>query len=307
MTVTHSIQFGYYPKPLDLLSGEIAIATLPHLSQTVADIESSREVDQNWIYAPPQFVQQLGGCMYQRPYPARIFGLPKTHVITHTSSDDANHLIFHLWALSFFTGMRLTSTDAGFIDTTPLKPGSLVDFVIPEKGLIDAIKLVEAFWVMHRSEPEKSQLFAAAVHALFLGQNPRHLQFESFLLFYTSIDACFALAKALKSHREYITHAERINWMCSLFEIPIPDWANPAPPTGAAVASLRNETVHEALFMNEPLGFAIHGSGANRNLTLEMRALICRLLVALLGGDRTDYVVSPINVRQRHRLNLVTP
>lgn len=59
------------------------------------------------------------------------------------------------------------------------------------------------------------------------------------------------------------------------------------PASGAEVASLRNATVHEALLMGEPLGFAIHGTGANQNLTLEMQALLCRVVVALLGQKVT--------------------
>lgn len=82
-------------------------------------------------------------------------------------------------------------------------------------------------------------------------------------------------------------------------------WADPA--SAAEVASLRNETVHEALFMGEPLGVAIRETGTNQNLTLEMRALVCRFVVALLGADGCDYVRSPINTRQRHGLNLATP
>lgn len=54
--------------------------------------------------------------------------------------------------------------------------------------------------------------------------------------------------------------------------------------------------------MGEPLGFALHGVGAGKNMTLEMKALVCRLLVALLGGDQSKYVVSPVNTRQRHGL-----
>lgn len=301
------LEFGYNPKRLDLSSGPITITSLPDLARTVADTESSDEVDQNWIYAPAKLVRHLGGGMSQRPYPARVFGLPKTHVIEHASSDGDDHLIFHLWALSFFTGMRLTSTEAGFVDATPIKPGLLVDFVLRGQGLAEATAIAEAFWVAHRSVPKRAQLFAAAVHALFLGQNPQNLQFERFLLFYTAFDACFALARSLKNPKERIRHCDRIEWMCSLFGMPTPDWAGQAQPTSATVASLRNETVHEALFMGEPLGFRIHGTGTNQNLTLEMQSLICRLLVALMGGGLADYVVSPVNTRQLHGLNLAKP
>lgn len=128
-------------------------------------------------------------------------------------------------------------------------------------------------------------MIAAAVHALLLGLSPQHLQFERFILLYTAIDACFALAKAVKRPANAVPHAGRVKWMCDAFDLPTPAWADPA--SGAEVASLRNATVHEALLMGEPLGFAIHGTGANQNLTLEMQALLCRVVVALLGQKVT--------------------
>jgi hypothetical protein len=48
-----------------------------------------------------------------------------------------------------------------------------------------------------------------------------------------------------------------------------PDWAQRPPKGAAEVATLRNATLHEALFMGEALGFAVHGVGSNRNLLLE--------------------------------------
>lgn len=305
---THRLEFGYHPKPLNLSSGPITIAPLPNLAESVSDVEGCREVEGDWIYAPVQQVQHLGSGVRQRPYSARVFGLPKTHVIEHTSADGNDHLDFHLWALSFFTGIRLTSTEAGFLDATPIKPEKLVDFLLIGRGSeAAAIALAEKFWVDHRAVPERSRLIAAAVHALFLSQYPQHLQFERFLLLYTAFDACFALAKSLFRPQGRVFHSDRVEWMCNQFGMPIPAWADPKAPAGAEVASVRNETIHEALFMGEPLGFALHGVGTNQNLPLEMEALVCRLLVALLcgnGGKRADYVFSPVNTRQRHGLDL---
>jgi hypothetical protein len=51
-------------------------------------------------------------------------------------------------------------------------------------------------------------------------------------------------------------------------------------------------------------GFALHGIGTDQNLPLEIEALICRLLVALLGAPGAAYVTSSINSRQRHGLTL---
>ncbi len=56
--------------------------------------------------------------------------------------------------------------------------------------------------------------------------------------------------------------------------------------------------------MDEPLGFAVHGGGTDENLPLEMTALVCRLLVALMGGNDFRYLKSPVNTRQRQGLRL---
>src|SRR5690606_29454737 len=112
--------------------GDIEIHTLPDLAATVA-LVGAEGVEADWIYAPPQEVYHFGssgGRNRTMPYPSRVFGLPKTHAFTHTSAESDDHLTFLLWALSFFEGMRLTATKAGFVDATPIVPGKLVDFGI---------------------------------------------------------------------------------------------------------------------------------------------------------------------------------
>jgi hypothetical protein len=92
--------------------------------------------------------------------------------------------------------------------------------------------------------------------------------------------------------------------MCKLFGMTTPAWAQ--RPTGsiAHIAEIRNMTLHEALFMSKPLGFAVYSAGSSQNLPLEMQALVCRLLVALIGAPTASYVTSPVNTRQYHRLDL---
>lgn len=298
------LTFGYYPWHLQTAAGAITIESLPDLDDSVAAMDGGDGIDGDWIYAPPQRVSHLGGGVSERPYSSRVFGLPKTHRIAHAEPDNEDHLVFHLWTLSFFTGMRLTAAEAGYVDATPIKPGKLADFLLINSTLDDAVILAETFWTTHKAEPQCARLIAAAVHALFLGQSPIALQFERFLMLYTAFDACFALAKSIHRPSGIVRHAVRVEWMCGLFGMPVPAWADSAAPSGPEVASLRNESVHEALFMGQPLGFALHGVGTNQNLTLEMEALICRLLVALLGAAGAGYVRSPVNTRQRHGLTL---
>ena len=56
--------------------------------------------------------------------------------------------------------------------------------------------------------------------------------------------------------------------------------------------------------MHEPIGFALHGVATGDNVTLEMSGLVCRLLIASIGGESTAYCESPVNTYQRHRFNL---
>lgn len=67
------------------------------------------------------------------------------------------------------------------------------------------------------------------------------------------------------------------------------------------ISIVRNDTMHEALFLDEPLGFAIYinnqPDGKQINVILEMQHLLCRLLVCILGKAETDYVKSCINNR----------
>lgn len=297
-------KFGYYPESLVIDAHGIVVRPLPNFAETVDAMRDADGIEADWIYAPPEGVRDsMSGEVRLRPYAVRIFALPQTHELEHPAPDSDKHLDFHLWVLSFFTGMRLTATEAGFLDATPLKPGKLVDFVMLG-NYATSIDLAETFWTANRGVALRARLVAAAIHALFMAQNPRHLQFERFLYLYTALDACYALAASLKPPLCRLTHADRAAWLCRRFGMTVPAWARPVAPGSVEVATIRNATMHEALFMGEPLGFALHGVGTNQNLPLEIEALVCRLLVALLGAPTTDYVRAPITTRQQQGLRL---
>ena len=319
--------FGFYPHPLNIQAGPVSISSLQDLGQTAKDLVASGHVEGDWIYAPPQpEIHFPSGGERILPYPARVFGLPETHLIEHANATDDEHLGFHLWALSFFVGMRLTATEAGFLDATPLKKGALVDFFLPGSNLDHAVALAESFWQDHlpgRSTNENAapRLFAAAVHALFLAQNPRNLEFEMFVYLYMALDACYRLTALSRRAHKRLPHYCRIQWTCEQFGAKTPPWGAKQDGRRSEVADIRNDTFHEALFMGSPLGFAsrTEGGDQNRNLTLEMRALTCRFLVALIvtGSGMVDpsdaesdtkawadYVRSSVNARATHRLVL---
>lgn len=302
MSALHKLEFGYYPKELEFTSGPVSVSTLPALAESREKVERDEDIRQNWIYPGNAGTHLLGAGVRTEPYPERIFGLPRTHVIEHASADDEAQLKFHVWALSFFTGMRLTTEEAGFLDATPIKPGELVDFVVT--GPIEpAAALAEKFWTDHRGNPRQTERLAAAIHALFMAQYPRYLQFEQFIYIYTALDACFAVLREGNAGQR-LSHAGRLEWMCNQLNIPAPPWALPGALSATEVSALRNDAMHEALFVGAPLGFRVEGAGANRNLTLEMQKLTCRILAATLGVSDENYLRSALDDRQRHGMRL---
>lgn len=295
--------FGFYPAPLRIEAGPIAVRSLPDLDESVDAVLGGEGVEGDWIYAPLKEKSELvTGQIRQMPYSSRIFGLPKTHVIERDCPTGSSHLEFLLWTLSFFAGIRLTACEAGFLDATPVRPGHLVDFVLKGRGLKRALELADSFWMKHRGKPRCAQRFAAAVHAIFVGQYPQALQYEKFIHYYSAIDTCYRLTFDLRGRQRDVPHGRRIVWMCGELGVKAPDWA------GRRVASIRNDALHEALFIDEPFGFAVHRSSPGRGIELpidfEMKNLVCRLLVALIGGDDPSYLGSSVRSRQRRSLSL---
>ena len=92
--------------------------------------------------------------------------------------------------------------------------------------------------------------------------------------------------------------------MCAEFGVPVPAWAAHVVGTGSEITGLRSAAIHEALFMGEPLGFALHDRASAENLPLEMGHLVCRFLVALLGLRDAAYLRIPVSTYQTLGLDI---
>lgn len=296
-------EFGYFPYELDQTYGPISISTLPGLAASVAAVHSSGTVHKDWVYAPQQLHRDIfNDSTYQLPYASRIFGLPRTHVLKHESADGPEHLQFLVWCLAFFEGMRLTTTERGFLDATPIKRGALTDFVLRGNG-DSAIYLAEKYWQQNHSQHRRTKRIEAIIHALFLSSHPLHLEFERFMYLYMALDGCYELTRDVLGGKSP-AHGFRIEWMCQKFKMPVPSWAQPVN-NKTLVSVARNDTLHEALFNEEPLGFAAYvGVQGVASVPLQMHALVCRLLVALLGRPDCVYVQTSVDARQRYSLDL---
>lgn len=306
-----SAEFGYYPEGIEIENERFSINTLPNLEKSIAFVSGHPNTHKDWIYAELQRTENiLSREITTLPYSSRIFKLPKTHVLTLHKSGNIEDIDFVVWCLSFFTGMRLTITKAGFLDATPIKKGKLVDFVLSQCSIEDAIELALDFLESERDNFRATKRVTAVINSLFLAQYPQSLSFERFQYLYMGLDTCFKLVdtKANPNANRSHSHAARVKWMCQQFGISVPEWAIPLDK-GSQISKVRNDTMHESLFFDEPLGFAIYSynqtDGKHSNILLEMQNLICRLIICIFGRPNIDYVKSSINDRQIKGLTLL--
>jgi len=305
--MTVECQLGYYPRPLDFTVGDLTISTLDGFDEAVKGVNECDQIEKDWLYAPAARSKDLmSGVVRTLPYSARVFGLPQTHRIVHTSASDIEHVRFLVWVLGFIQGMRLTDMEAGFLDATPIKPGKLHDIVWLGQSNQKALGIADSFWQRHAGNLRIAKAVVGIIHSLFLSQTPTHLCFEEFIYLYTALDGCHYVQSLVAGQNPRGgKHSERTANLCAAFNCPVPAWADCQTGT---IAKYRNETLHEGLFFDEPLGFRIFSGssvlGAHQNTLLEMQGLTCRFLCAILGFNDPDYITSPVDTRQRIGLRL---
>ena len=90
-----------------------------------------------------------------------------------------------------------------------------------------------------------------------------------------------------------------------------PDWAGQRAFGSNAVRPIVTTPSTKGLrpSFNEPLGFQVYGGNSrsnqsSRNIVLEMRCFVCRILCALIGFNDQQYIKSPLDTRQRHGVQL---
>ncbi|NHC03503.1 hypothetical protein G9F31_06930 [Acinetobacter sp. 187] len=299
-----SKNFGFLPENLNITNEYFSIQTLEDLQKKINLISKDSTVHKGWIFAPQaQTINLMTNQIHILPYKSRIFRLPKTHNLRVFNLSESQ-LEFLIWCLSFFVGMRLSTTEAGFLDATPLKPRKIFDFVLPNYELETALLCTTQYMLSLENNDISFKRLSSVTHLLLLAQNPQNLNFEKFNYLYMALDTCYKIVQnkvGIASKPKCNGH--RVQWMCEYFAMPVPDWAV-LHKKNSLISEVRNNTFHEALFFDEPLGFAIFKSESNRNVLLEMQNLICRFLVALLINPKNDYIRTPLDTRMMQLLRL---
>ena len=120
------------------------------------------------------------------------------------------------------------------------------------------------------------------------------------------LDTCWKLATlTLKSKVDTeinnrgsnkLTHAVRPAILAKVLGLMLPSWANLTPPeTFSKLSRHRNELLHEALYLGEPIGFAV--SQEYYTLEQELSGFVACCIFGLLGIDN-EYTRSSVQSRQ---------
>lgn len=303
-----SKEFGFYPIRYDVDLGDFKIETLERFEQSIDAVMSDVGVHADWIYAPLREERRFGiPGTRTLPFTSRIFGLPKTHRLIHTS-DDPKRVAFLIRVFGLFVGMKQSDEDAGFLDAATLKPGTSNDVVWCGQSLDVALARANDFYTTHAAQPTTELAVRAAIHSYLLSDLPTLLDYERFLHLYTATEAA---AKAIEPLHGKAPggHGQKIAHVCQSVGVSTPWWAD---GSNRLIADERNRTIHEGLFLGEPWGYmsfgGLHSTERKyQNLLLEMQKLVSRLLMGLLGVNDEGYLTSRLDDRQRHGIHLSAP
>ena len=117
------MEFGFYPLGLDITDTRFSIKSHPDRDKRVSNVRNDSAAVNGWFYASLMDRRSENGDIISPP--GRIFGLPRTHMITITNVANKEEVKFVIWCLSFFLGLRLTTEECGFLDATPIERGKL--------------------------------------------------------------------------------------------------------------------------------------------------------------------------------------
>ncbi len=194
--------------------------------------------------------------------------------------------------------MRLTTTEAGFVDATPIKMGKLVDFFV---GQNDFKEIFERIYVYNANTNDiQKMLIVSIIHSLFLSQNPIGLPYERFNFIYIALDACSKLLA--DDQKQPKNHAERPINICKILGIQIPNFFKIyAAKSMSELSELRNNLIHEGQNSMQPLGFDQDTAVKLVEISSLLRKLICRALMFVLIGKNNpsvrQYLDCPLDSR----------
>ena len=274
------VRFGYLQEPTAIDWGAGTISPLGNIASIVELVQPHDSAYGNWFYPPMEQALRAPNETKDAPLiPTTSFSLPATHLLSFKGqdwTDEGANFIIALFGM--LKGRRLQREGWQHFYKAPLAPMLGCDFNADKWGIAYALEKASEFWLIH-TDPNIRKLAFGALHWHLFAQLYPH-DFERFNAQYMALDACYKLAKDMKSLKR-CHHYERASVLCDLLGVPAPLWAIPSGNLACPLSERRNKLAHEAMYGNQPVGFA-HPSD-HKDMEPELTLLVARLLLRLLG------------------------
>ena len=293
MTAVH---LGFLTEATTVEWGAGMIAPLPDHDAVVSAVNADSRHYGGWFYPPLVPVMRDRVESKNRPDMPTGFGLPATHALTLLSgSGNAPSEDFFIALFGMLKGLRLQREGWQHFYRCPTRRGSLCDFYADDREIARTLDIATDFWTANPDNGIRKLAFGA-LHWHLFAQLYEH-EFERFNAQYTALDACWKLAQKVRtSLPRRPTHAQRPGLLAGELGRAVLPWAAmPANESSCPLSARRNALVHEAMYADEPIGFA-HPQ-IERGMELELTGFVARCLVSLCGVEN-EYTRSPVTTRQ---------
>lgn len=274
--------FGWIEEPWSYQNQQISIRPVENFPQWVGHVTYTGISSDDWIYPPivQRMDQNVAG-------PTVRFMLPSTHYLSIDPALDRPEMAdFLILSLGFLLGLNLKPAGLGHLHRTARRMGYLVNFVPVGQDLEYAVNRVIRFFHMHEHHPDILSLATAALHWYLTSQSYHH-SFEMFTFQYSVLDCVHKLSETLHSQYrglEQKGHSQRPVRLSSFYRIPIPPpFGDPsvATPNAIGLAATRNELVHEARWLGQPLGYT--ADSRSWEMLMHLRHFNSQLILGVLG------------------------
>lgn len=275
------INFGWLPETTTWIGAEFEIRPNGNIHDAIAEVASSGRIAGSWCYPPI-----IDGPPERA---AEIYNLPATHQLLLNDELDGNarRSTLLLKVLSLLKGMHLVPVPWVHFARVPAKPQEVVGFFVQPEAVVRILTLAAEFW---RDKPSVRQLMIGALHWHLYGRSYEQ-PFEIFNAQYAVLDTCWLIHAKLNGLDPFgCGHASRILRLCDAYGLPVPAWAKISEKV-STLSTLRNELLHTATWVGEPIGFAhpVEYPGIH----LDLFKFNAHLLLSLLG-EKNAYLQAPL-------------
>ena len=275
------LEFGFDARELNFSTNKVKVYTLPDLDDKVKQVREGYDVvtihnKTDWLFM-------------SSPLTKRLFTLPRTHAIEVNNSDSEEHEQFHVNALSFFQGNRLSyHEDNGYIDATPIVTSDknrLVWFLMSGFQHEETIERSENFWQLYKHIPNFSTKFENIIYGLFFSRKPGLMNHEAFNQAHEVFEAYWELfvdiaemeTSGININRK-ISHSKRFQMILAYYKMQMPSgWIG-------EVVERRNLLQHGLMVGNKGKWYVDENFWLY--FTFPMQRLIDMLVVAMIVGKR---------------------